>query len=390
MHIIVKNYAVAKHGGSYPASILSMLLRRVSFSCVAFCHIFSLFLALPALAQTVAKSPQIKLVATLDHPQTARLSWSADGRYLATSGLAGVAKKGLFEKNIDLPTLAVWDVASRKLIQAYPRRGALTFVALIGNAPQIMGALHTAPGWNAGVAFSIWDARTGELHKHVAGPASADDPEAYIKNQPRSFSYSSSTNRLIVRHGRDNAVFVYNTVDWSREAVALPGLLPHSLTFSPDGSRLAFGVQSRQEIIEFSTGRQIASFHPFDIPSVSTAWSPDGRKIAFIKGAIGGIKASAPSDIKVWDAATGQVLHEYGGDFSGSTLASQTIAWSFDGRFIATSTSDRMIRLWHADRPELAAEVSREYSKASGLAFSPTANLLAIASYAAVQVFQIN
>ncbi len=373
---------------------LSTLFRpwdRHAYWCVICCILWSCLCPASALPQPAVNPPQIRLVATFDHPQSTDLSWSADGQYLATSGLSGILKKGLFEKNINLPTIAVWDVANKKLLQSYPRKGARPFVALIGQGPQILGFSPTASGWDTGIAFSIWDAGAGEAPKHIAGPASADNPRAYVDNQPRSFAYNFLTGRVIVAHGQGNAVFLYNVSDWSRKAIVLQGLRPHNLSFSPDGRHLAFGDQSRHEIIELSSGKQIVSFYPFDTVSNSTAWSPDGRRIAFIKSFIGGIKASAPSDIKVWDAVTGRSLHDYMGDFSGSALVSngRAITWSFDGRFIATSTFDRIVRLWHADRPELAAEVSREKSSGSGIAFSPTANLLAIASHEAVKIFEI-
>jgi hypothetical protein len=68
----------------------------------------------------------------------------------------------------------------------------------------------------------------------------------------------------------------------------------------------------------------------------SVAWSPDGRRIA---------SGSWDNTVRVWDAESGRELRT----LRGHTGSVESVAWSPDGRRIASGSMDYTVRIWGAD-----------------------------------------
>jgi HEAT repeat protein len=73
--------------------------------------------------------------------------------------------------------------------------------------------------------------------------------------------------------------------------------------------------------------------HTSEIESV--AWSPDGKRIA---------SGSADNTVQVWDATTGSQLLTY----RGHTNRVESVAWSPDGTRIASGNADTTVQVWEA------------------------------------------
>jgi WD40 repeat protein len=82
-------------------------------------------------------------------------------------------------------------------------------------------------------------------------------------------------------------------------------------------------------------GTVISTFRKHSERVNAVAWSSDGRYIA--SGDISG-------KIQVWNSADGELIYTYPGH-SGSV---RTVAWSPDGKYIASGGGDTMVQVWVA------------------------------------------
>jgi WD40 repeat protein len=140
------------------------------------------------------------------------------------------------------------------------------------------------------------------------------------------------------------------------------------LTFSPNGKTFAAAVTSPNYIdnsfifwntLTWEITRTMRTGGVLDM-----AFSPDGRYIA-----------STPDRfaIRLWEMRTNWYIYEIPTSFTGAV---NCLAFSPDGRILATGHYDGFIRLWDVAKGELLLQLSTE-GVVERLAFSPDGTLLA-------------
>jgi WD40 repeat protein len=99
----------------------------------------------------------------------------------------------------------------------------------------------------------------------------------------------------------------------------------------------------------------------------ATAYSPDGRMIA---------SSGTDSVIRLWDVETGALLKS----FSGHSILVMCTTFSPDGKVIATSSVDQTVRLWDVSTGECLRILEGHSGQIGSVAFSSDGRLLASAS----------
>jgi WD40 repeat protein len=139
------------------------------------------------------------------------------------------------------------------------------------------------------------------------------------------------------------------------------------LAFSPDGKRFTFS-DGTLKMWQFSLDEDqtiISNQELFAIPSAAaTGFSPDGKMIAGAGGA-----NSTGNTIKLWEAATGRELLRLA---SGHTDGLMSLAFSPDGKSLASTSMDGTIRIWSlSSGSESVAVSSPQAAFGSRVAYHP-------------------
>jgi WD40 repeat protein len=378
---------------------------------------------------THAAKPEIVLQAGISSPQT-QISFSPDGRLLASMGMSGNAIK-------------LWEVSTGRLLRqlesSIPSMGASSMSRPFRFSPDGKTITALAEG-----RVRRWDVETGRELSNTLIASAKNSFLAFLSDDARTMAAANMNSSAITvwdtTSGRELRTFAFQKDENlnTQDAVALSadGKFLASLTDTVKGSMKGLETKVEISLWEVSSGRKIqtlkvktssSGFGANATPSASLAFTPDGAWIA----------VRDDSSLKIWDVASGRELKtlatpvvstaandpfvwfaskfRFSNDHrllslinegskinlvdstSGATLRTLSdgdatilgTSFSTEGQLLATSGTDNQIRIWDVNSGRVVKKLSGAAMPIDDLAFSSDGKSLVLAGPQAVSLWEL-
>jgi WD40 repeat protein/uncharacterized caspase-like protein len=302
-----------------------------------------------------------------------RASFSPDGTLLVTGYGPGMAQQqnpaSLTQGGLE-SQLKIWEVKSGREVRT------LT----LDSPPSDAG--FSADGRTMGILgsmgqISLWDIASGQRLRDLTS-SPLGNLSSLTRGMPNPGAINpGSINPKTIKRGSLPAMVMPNIADLSAMMTNMMGALAAgtmgrsvtSLAFSPDGRTLATGGVSSKSNFDFASmmsgampgqkGQKKSSKNP-----------PDSQDI------IKDMKVEAVGTVKLWDVTSGQEIGALQGHGKGVT----SVAFSRDGRLLASGGTDNTIRIWDLATKQELRTLAGHSANIESIDFSPDGRLLASAS----------
>ena len=232
-------------------------------------------------------------------------------------------------------------------------------------------------------SLRIWDVKSGKQVE--AQTKSSSDPSQVPGMSTMSNAFTADASTLAYVDEGGFAVYL-----WDLRSRSQRELKPRS----PESAKLhfrqvAFSANGRWLAAQLDRGDDTAVVELWDMKEGKWGNTLEAPEKAFVAGealavdADGATVASVDvhsSNVQLWDAKTGKVGHLLTGhqhDANSEQILISAIAFSPDGRVLASSSYDKTIRLWDVASGKEVASLATHGQGAADVVFSPDGRWLA-------------
>jgi small GTP-binding protein len=285
-------------------------------------------------------------------PPGVRLVRTLEGHKGAISSVAFDAHGGMLASGSADEQVKLWSMQNGQLLQTLRHQSAVSSVVFDPKG----GTLASA---SSDGAVNLWEARSARLLKRFKGG----------KNGASTVAFDEQGGTLAIG-GDEPSVKVWDTRSGKLlRTIQAYGPRVFSVAFPSSGFTLAAGSHGTATLWNAQTGDLLGTYES-DGLAYSVAFHPLGSTLA---------AGWSDTTVTLLDARNGRLLRV----LEGHTDAVASVAYSPDGRLLASKSGDHTIRLWSCETWETVAVISEPASAewwAPALAFHPTLPLLATAS----------
>jgi RNA polymerase sigma factor (sigma-70 family) len=293
---------------------------------------------------------------------------SPDGKTVATGGESTGDNGGGKEARV----LILWELATGKELHRFAHKDQTVHTVAFSPDGKLL-----ASGDEYGGLY-LWNVKTGEevrtLKGHIYGVsclAFSPDGETLV-----SGSHDYTVRLWEVKTGKElnkvttseDGVQALSTVVTDTKTKPRPNDGVHAVAFSPDGKTVAVEWPNggTVRLLDPRTGKERSTIQGHRWRVLSLAFSPDGKALA---------TGSWDNSIRLWDVATGKELLVQQGHEGGARRA----AISPDGKRVASGGYDYTLRLWEAATGKEIHLLHRYNSEVNDVAFAPDGRTLVAA-----------